>query len=209
MGDQQPQQGASIEELTQMAQRLGDLGRDGGPFNQVLRTAEDVKRHQRTIMQALSNIALLVNSSINTNQGLNQLREVLEQGQMNQDQFAAQLDGILRNAPRPEEINGVIEDVRTLARQQGVIPEQDIQNIFQTIPDPAWREQPLPPPPPPPGAVGGGSKRKYKKHGGYGWSGKKGVEVRSSIRTTRRSKAKKGKKTPSKKRTKKRSSGKK
>ena len=56
-----------------------------------------------------------------------------------------------------------------------------------------------------------GGKRKYsKKHGGYGWSGKKGVEVRTSIRTTRRTKGKKGKNSSLiKKKTKRRSSGKK
>ena len=203
---QQRQQGASIQQLTEMAERLGNLGRDNGPFNRVLRTAEDVKNHENTIFQALRNISLLVNSSISTNQGLNALQQALEEGEMNQNQFAAQLDGILRSTPTPEQINDVINDVRTLATQQGVIPEQEIPNMYPEIQQPLWRDEPLGPAP---GAVRGGSKR-YKKRGGYGWSGKKGVEVRTSIRNTRRSKGKKGKRSsPGKKKTKKRSSAKK
>ena len=201
----QPGERASIQDLIETAQRLGNLGRDDGPFNRVLITAQDVKRHQGIALNSLNNISILLNNLRGTFDNLNQLREVLQRGLIEQDQFAAQLDGILRGAPGPESINRAIKQLRTLAEQQG-IPEETINDNFEMIPERAWREQPLPPPP---GAVRGGRRPNTKKRGGYGWSGKKGVEVRSSIRTTRRSNVKKGKKTPSRKKTKKRSSGKK
>lgn len=220
----QQQQGASIQQLTQMAQRLGDLGRQGGPFRQVFITAREVKQQQMALKTSLESVFAIINRLRQPIQGLDELRQALEQGEVNQYESIRRLDQLLRESPTPEEINQLIEQLREIAQQNGIRPE-DLGNQFP--PAPGFSQNALPANMPrggPPanrgnrgnwyGAdedeeenQGGGRQPKSKKRGGYGWSGKKGVEVRSSIRTTRRSKAKKGKKTPSKKRTKKRSSG--
>lgn len=205
--DPQQQQGASIQQLTQMAQRLGNLGRDGGPFNQVFITAGEVKRQQMALARSLRGVFAIINRLGQSLQGLDELRQALEQGEVNQYESIRNLDQLLRTAPNPEQINQLIGQLREIARQNGILPE-DIQQQYPMAPP--FSQQALPENMPLEELEGGRRrKHKSKKRGGYGWSGKKGVEVRSSIRTTRRSKAKKGKKTPSKKRTRKHSSGKK
>ena len=140
MGDQQERgERDAVQELIETAQRLGNLGRDDGPFNRVLTTAQDVKQHQGIMLNSLNNISILLNNLRGTFDNLNQLREALEQGEIQQNQFAAQLDGILRGGPAPGSINRAIEQLRELAEQQG-IPAQTIDESFGMIPEPAWRE---------------------------------------------------------------------
>lgn len=201
----QPEQGASIQQLTAMAQRLGNLGRDDGPFNRVFITAGEVKRQQTALVTSLGGVFAIINRLGQSIQGLGELRQALEQGELNQYESIRRLDLLLRAAPTPEQINELIGQLREIAQQQG-IPEEDLNERYPMAP--LFTQEVLPENMPQE-QLQGGRRPKTKKCGGYGWRGKRGVEVRSSIRTTRRFKAKKGKRSSSdKKKTKRSSSGK-
>lgn len=253
---QQPQEGVSIQDLTQMAegivQRLnqGNIP-DGDQYqgirqlsDNVLGNARIVKQHEIYIFQKLRTItAGLLQLLGQSSDGLEGLRQAIQQIDANAipSNVLNQINEALMQAPTRPQIRERIDQLRVMMREQGV--NQDIINqlLPQNSPTPEevpyligeqrdqdepevgqqQRVQAMP------GSVPqmaldrqeqtarnqgtrGGRPRKTKKRGGYGWSGKKGVEVRSSIRTTKRSKSKKGKRSSSgKKKTKKRFSGKK
>ena len=199
--------------------------------------AEIVKEHEGIILENLNQIvAHLGELSLASAESLNELRQYLLGINENTQIDLGAINQILTGAPTRqqiiEQLNAARQAISNLHRRNGVSEENANQTALRVIPQANVRnfqeprnqqgppaanededededEEEAPPPPrnyndPP---RGGRRPKRTKKRGGYGWSGKKGVEVRSSIRTTRRSKAKKGKKTPSKKRTKKRSSG--
>ena len=199
-----------------------------------------VKEHEGIILEKLNQIvAHLGELSLASAESLNELRQNLMGINQNTEIDLAAINQILTGAPTRQQIidqltaarqaisdlhrrNGVSEDIANQTAQR-VIPEANVPDFQEPGNQPQggpaanqgnpgnWygadeeeeEDENT-------GASIGGRRPKTKKRGGYGWSGKKGVEVRSSIRTTRRSKGKKGKRSSSgKKKTKKRSSGKK
>ena len=248
---QQPRQGASVQQLTEMAegivQRLnqGRIPDDGDQYEgirqlsaNVLQNAQIVKQHESYIFQKLGTITaglleLLGRSAV----GLEGLRQAIQQIDANAipSNILNQINEALMQAPTRDDIVSRINELRRSMSTQGVSeddinamlpPQVSLDDLSEFV---GLQQNPRGGPgvDPMPGILpagardrllenarnsrsSGGRRPKTKKRGGYGWSGKKGVEVRSSIRTTRRSKGKKGKRSSSgKKKTKKRSSGKK
>lgn len=231
-----PQGAPSLQQLTNFARDISERTRDQRQmFGVVNANAEIVKQHEGIILENLTRIiAHLGGLSLASAESLNQLRQYLMGINENTQIDLEEINQILTGAPTRQQIvaqlNAVRESISALHQRNGTSQENANQMALEVIPDanvPDFQQPGNPPQAANQGNPGNwyganeeddeeeqgggrGRKRKHtKKRGGYGWSGKKGVEVRSSIRTTRRSKGKKNKKSSPGKKTRKRSSGKK
>jgi hypothetical protein len=222
MTDQVQSQRISLPEITQMAQgiaqRLNYDGEISNLTNTVVGNAEVVKQHEQYIMQKLSAVTAGLLDIINRSAGgLQELREAITQIDRNaiSPTILEQINTILMRAPKSSDIKDRITNLRNSMSANG-ISDEDIDALLpipsveelplltgeqsedggvspgqeqQSVPPTANAQQQRQP--------NSGGKRRTKKRGGYGWRGKKGVEVRTSIRTTRRTKGKKGNKSSS------------
>ena len=235
-----PQGAPSLQQLTNFARDISQRTRDQRQmFGVVNANAEIVKQHEGIILENLTRIiAHLGGLSLASAESLNQLRQYLMGINENTQIDLEEINQILTGAPTRdqivEQLSAARQAISNLHQRNGVSEENANQMAQQVIPAaevPDFQQLPANQGGPPanqggPGANeedgeeevgderyfgGRGRGRKHpRKRGGYGWSGKKGVEVRTSIRNTRRSKGKKGKRSsPGKKKTKRRSSGKK
>lgn len=214
---------ATLQDINEIAQRIAEKTRgQSNRSNNVLENARTVARHENyisgTLASVIRNLLAIIGELGQNVPNYEQLRDVLEQIDDNtvDPAILQQINQVLIQTPNNADIQQQLGEMRT------AITQSLIQSGIERNPEQASQRaaQILPPTPEgvltqfrglddQPGAPVGGRKRKHAKRGGYGWSGKKGVEVRSSIKTTRRTKGKKGKKSSSNNKTKRRSSKKK
>ena len=123
--------GATIEDIQQIISSMMDKESDS--MKRIMRLANENNQISTALLSTLDAAAGLINTFQNNMQDLNVIMQRLNEKKTNQDQALSQIEDTLRNAPKKELADEIINKLRTAIMNKSSIGQDQINQALPLI----------------------------------------------------------------------------